>query len=270
MELENSAKGGKMEGKTGTTRMEEQRQRTPIQAVVSCICVVCICSLRSYGAPVTFSDGTFADADWQLVIEPYGGGGTAVASHQSSGGNPGDFRYITNTVNGPAGSYFFGFHEKTTATYNPQTQGAIDSISYSEDSIMFSGYGEGQATGPALMQDGKIFYGLSPLPPHYLMSNQSSWTHQTLTSLQADSFYLSGPLWMGSEHPDFSSLGDPIVFGFFRSNGSAGGGYTIIAGIDNWSVNVNPGGATIPAPGALLLGTLGMGLVGWLRGRKAI
>jgi len=245
----------------------KQERKTWIKAVVWCVGIICGCSLKLHAGPVAFSDGTFADADWQLILEPHGGGGTVVASQQSSGGNLGEYRYITNTVYGPAGSTIFGFHEKISATYDPQTQGAIDSISYSEDSIMFCGYGEGQATGPALMQDGKIFYGFLPLPPHYLMSNQLSWTHQTLTSLPADSFYLSGPVWMGSEHPDFSSLGDPIVFGFFRSNGSAGGGYTIIAGIDNWSITVNP---AVPAPGAIVLGGIGVGLVNWLRRRRAI
>jgi hypothetical protein len=245
----------------------KQERKILIKAMVCGIGVICGCSLTLHAGPVVFSDGTFADVDWQLILEPYLGGGTQVASQQSSGGNPGDYRYITNTVNGPAGSTIFGFHEKISATYDPQTQGAIDSISYSEDSIMFYGYGEGQATGPALMQDGKIFYGLSPLPPYYLMSNQWSWTHQTLTSLRADDFTFSPPVWMGPEHPDFSLLGDPIVFGFFRSNGSAGGGYTIIAGIDNWSLTVNP---AVPAPAPIVLCGIGMGLVHWLRRRRAI
>jgi hypothetical protein len=251
-----------MEGRSGQMWTAKQERKTPTKAMASCVGIICACSLALHAGPVTFSDGTFADADWQLVLETYSGGGTVVASQQSAGGNPGQYRYITNTVYGPGGSSVLGFHEKTTAVYSPQTQGAIDSISYSEDSIMFSGFGEGQGTGPALMQNGKLFY---YLVPHYLYSNQPSWTPQVLTSLQADNF-LRSPWTVSAEHPDFSSLGAPIVFGFYRFNNTTSGQYTIIAGIDNWSVNVNP----IPAPAAVVLGGIGVTLVGWLRRRQAL
>jgi hypothetical protein len=41
---------------------------------------------------VVFSDGTFNEPDWEVVITEVGVGGTAVVNTESSGGNPGSYR----------------------------------------------------------------------------------------------------------------------------------------------------------------------------------
>jgi len=192
---------------------------------------------------VFFSDGTFNDSDWTLVIKTSGNGGTVSASQYTSGGNPGAYRRIENTVNAgskSSPSVVYGFHIRSGATYDPSTQGPIAYIDYSEDSRMFSGFGDGQGTGPALLQSGKYYYASG------LYAKQSVWTTQTLSSLVAADFVnVSDP----NDHPDFSASGAPITFGFVRYNSTRSAGYSITAGIDNWEVSV----ASVPEPRSLKL-----------------
>ncbi len=184
--------------------------------------------------PIMYGDGTFEDGDWTLIIRTLVGGGTVTAYQSATGGSPGEFRRIINTVNGPGGSAVLGFHIHAGATYDPSTQGPIRSVDYSEDSIMFSGFGEGQASGPALLQAGEVYrcWGL--------VANQYTWTIQFLSDQVATDFVsLSG------SNPDFSQSGAPISFGFWRGNWTTNHAYTIDAGIDNWSLMIHPDTATL-------------------------
>jgi hypothetical protein len=169
------------------------------------------------------------------MVQTYGTGGTTTVTQEITGGNPDFYRRITNTVAAPGTgtSIIFVFHKYLSGTYDPGIQGAIASIDYSEDSIMFSGFGEGQASSPALIQAGVVYY-----YPLYLLTNQSNWTTQTISGLTAADF--SSVPWIAPlTHPDFSVAGDPIVFGFQRSN-STSHGYTIVGGIDNWTLRAYP------------------------------
>jgi len=65
----------------------------------------------------------------------------------------------TNTVyqkSGSVNSDVMGLHWKVGVVYNPQVQGAIQTIHYSEDAILLEGFGEGQAAGLALRQNQQI------------------------------------------------------------------------------------------------------------------
>jgi hypothetical protein len=193
-------------------------------------------TVPSHGGTISFSDSTFNNADWDLVITVISGGGAVNAYQEISGGNPGEFRRIVNNLQGSPGIWVM--HRRINAIYNPQTSGAIQSIDYSEDSIMFAGFGGGEATGPALLQNGIVYY-LDPV----LLSYQSNWAQQSLKSLDASDFHsIDSNGYFTSEIPDLSGLGPPITFGFFRAN-SPGGlpSYTIDAGIDNWSVTIFKG-----------------------------
>src|ERR1700740_1096256 len=83
----------------------------------------------------SFSDGTFNDTDWNAVAiwnstEP---AATFSAQQMTSGGNPGAYRDVKHTL--PSAGNLFVAHSRNGAIYNPGTQGAISSISFSHDLI---------------------------------------------------------------------------------------------------------------------------------------
>src|SRR5262249_42775913 len=108
-------------------------------------------------AQTTFSDGVFNDADWFTTPPDTHGNGGTYSDHQSgSGGDPGEYRDVSITVNDAPSSTDFSaictFHWRAAAVYDPSS-GSLESIDYSESSIMFIGSGEGQTTGPAILQN---------------------------------------------------------------------------------------------------------------------
>ena len=190
-----------------------------------------------------FFDGTFTDSDWGLTKFD-NSAGTTSAAQVSTGGNLGAYRQVTNNVGNappPASCLgtLVGFHAKVGAVYNPAQQGAITSVDYSEDAILISGGGDGQGAGPALIQGGQVYLG----PEHVTPS--LSWTHFPNWEIRASDFSAVNVTCTAfvdaSRHPDFSSSGSTIQFGFFRANstGAGGPGYTTVGGIDNWTVVVH-------------------------------
>ncbi len=174
-----------------------------------------------------FYDGTFNDSDWETFeFNSSGVLGDYESSQQVSGGNPEEFMLTSTNWQGTA--QVSRYEQRTGAVYTPQTQGAIDSISYSEDNVRLP---NAQATGPAILQNG-IIYWADPV-----VFQNTDWQTDTWTGLTETDFVVpSDP----SSHPDFSSAGSSVEFGFFRANSGSGysGGW-ISAGIDNWCVSVH-------------------------------
>ncbi len=192
--------------------------------------------VKAAAADVTFSDNTFTNGDWTLTQVQGGGGGATSAGQQLAGGNPGSFRAITNTVNAVANSFIRGIHLNTNAIYTPAIAGAISSIDYAEDSILVSGFGQGQGTGPALQQGGINYVVINGLG-----TPNSTWTHQSLAGLTVTNFgQLTSNGVIATNNPNFSCSGTPITFGFSRANSTpTASGYTTIAGIDNWTNTIH-------------------------------
>lgn len=115
-------------------------------------------------AATTFTDDTFADADWSVtafIFRSGGGaisGGSVVASQQPDG-NPGTMRHITNNIAAaPSPSEYastFGIHLRSGFTYDPSTQGPIGSIDYFEDARAIS---SGHLSGLAVRQNGRFYF----------------------------------------------------------------------------------------------------------------
>jgi hypothetical protein len=182
------------------------------------------------------SDGTFNDSDWQLTYDGPGAG--SVAYQVNSGGSPGEYRRIVNAVP-PPGTQITTFHRRLGLPYDPQAQGAIASLDYSEDALN-EGWGQGQGAAPAIFQNGAVYGG------PYFYTPETSWVQHSFSDLTAQSFWKwAGP---GNEHPDFSATASPLEFGFLRAN-SQPGFRGISAGIDNWTFAITP----VPEPAALLL-----------------
>lgn len=181
---------------------------------------------------ITFSDGTFADVDWDVtVFFTMGPGGVVDAQQVTSGGNPGAYRKITNTVySAPPYAYVVGFHRFISAVYDPSGVSPLLSVDFTEDTCLLIGHGDGQGSGAAVRQGGLVFVSERYLIPQFY------WQHHELNGLTAADFHLwNDP----SAHPDFTGTGGPIEFGFFRCNGTYSAGYTIVAGCDNWSVTLH-------------------------------
>ena len=211
----------------------------------SCVCV---------GYSVTYSATNFNDSLWSTtVIYASGAGGSASGWRVGSGGHNGAYRQTRMTLNAGSGpTTVWSFHNCTIFTYEPQIQGAIESIDYSEYGIRLTGP---QNTGPAVRQNG-VFY-IAP----GLLVNESSWTKKSSSGLTEESFHVVG----GTAHPDFSETAPPLELGFatgISTPSSQHGSTTTDIGIDNWALVVHP----VPEPATLSL--LALGGLAMVRRRK--
>lgn len=266
------------------TRSPSAGHRIARRTTLLCIAAALL-SWQSLAQAVTVSDSTFADVDWTITSFSSGSGGTSSAAQVASGGNPGSFRNVTDQLNGGGVvSVVSGVNIYGPFTYTPSVSGTIGSIDYSEDAACTSGcFGQGQSTGPALLQNGNYYTLCSSV---IITGAGTTFVNHALAGLTAADFGIvaltSTNTCDPSVHPDFSSAAAPIKVGFFRANGTGpgGGGYTLAAGIDNWQITlnavvVNPQGIppiipvpTLGAAGMLLL-ALGIGLLGFACSRRA-
>lgn len=161
--------------------------------------------------------------------------------------------YVPIRTSVPAGntnlsSYDVEIYLAPSSTYDPATQGPICCLDYSEDVKFVSTTVPavvGQATGPALLQNGKFYIANGQLTTG---EDTTQWKRLTRTCLKETDFHLvpgcdaSHPCtnsnFIDSTSPNFST-GAPIQFGFFRANSTFAAGYNNVADIDNWSVCVN-------------------------------
>lgn len=199
-------------------------------ALVGSVCV------NSFGFQATFRDTEFADPDWSLSVFQYGGGGFVTGGQDSSGGNPGNHRDVTDTVTYD-GTYsgVIGFHKSLPSVYDPGVSGAIEFIEYSLDFANTNDGGcgiggDGQAFGLVLEQGGNVFDAFK-----HLTLTSTSWASTGVVRINTRDFR-----WWSDRvvHPVFSANGGPLTLGFGTAN-SGSTNYCKSAGYDNWTVDVH-------------------------------
>lgn len=202
------------------------------------LCAIRLACASVATADVTFSDTEFNNGDWGFETATIAPGGSS-AGTQTGGGNPGNARQLTNSVN--SGGTVFGFSRYGTTLgtrYELNTQGAIASVDWTIDSRWLSGIGgQGHSIGLGVKQ-GTVVY----IADFEITGSSGNWnTHGGIGLTAADfSPLIAGPA------IDFSSTGAPLRFGFIVGNSSTGGAYTNAVLYDNFSFTVH----SVPAPGA--------------------
>ena len=187
-------------------------------------------------AQIVYSDGDFGGGNWSFQTAT-SLGASASALRISSGGNPGASLEISLSMAAGNGySVLWAFN--SSAIYDPSTI-AIDAVGYREDLLQG---GSPQAAGTALLQNGLRYY-------RYAWTTDASvWTTRIATpDLGASGYFLDDSQNNGINplNPNFSILGAPITFGFFRNiTGTALTDFTTTSRLDNWTTTVTP----VPEP----------------------
>jgi hypothetical protein len=189
---------------------------------------------------LVLEDGEFQPADW--LVTPFGDVNLPAPVHSeervTTGGNPGAFRKMVISIPPQAGSGRV-FYTSPAATYDPQTQGAIHVIDYSEDGISLQNSPLSFTESAMLLEQAGRRYiaNIRDLSPDVLPTLWSAV--EIRSSLLAKDFNLiDGPACRtGEACPDFSAQGMPMRFGHWRISFGTQGDVTA-HGIDNWKVTV--------------------------------
>ena len=203
-------------------------------------------TVQIYSQVITFSDGIFANSDWtgtKIVDTTTGAAATFSATQLTLGGNPDEYRRVTHNYN--VGLIVVAH----LSLFNIDPAACpIDSIDASYDLRHFNPpAGQAVAFSFLLLQNGTYYR--SSLDNAF----NDVWTDFTHNDLTANDFFainlatgIAGP-----GHPNFSSAGDPIQFGYASHNSSPGSTVnTRTAGVDNYSVAVQ----CVPEPGTCVVG----------------
>ncbi len=207
-------------------------------------------------AVVSFSDTTFAEANWQLQNVVLSGSPTASASQLVGGGNPGDARRVTltNTANADIITAYSLFGNTQGTRYVPSTQGAIANFSFALQARTSTGLGS--HTVFAAIRQGNNFFVALPT----LVQPTGAWQSVFSSNIAPENFFNLGS---GPSTPDFSATGAPMRVGFAVRTAITALPGNYVVDYDNFFVDITP----VPGPGALAL--VGAGVVVISRRRRA-
>ena len=189
---------------------------------------------------LVFEDGEFQDADW--LVTPLADSNEPAPAQTServpAGGNPGAYRKMVFTLphQALAGRVFY---TSLVAAYDPRAQGAIYVIDFAEDGIALQNSQLTATESTLLLEQAGRKY-VANTRGNLAPDLTTRWSAiDSSASLRARDFVLlDGPVCASNEAcPDFSTLGLPMRFGYFRLSTGVQGD-VIAHGIDNWKVTV--------------------------------
>ena len=222
------------------------------------VAAVLLAAGTARAATTVISDGTFAPANWSLLIGPATTPGVTASNNQvTSGGDPGSYEAVNYAS--PPGSDSWALSMLTYYTggsYRPKSMGPVSSISFSADLINLT---DRNVVFFGLFQDGNAYLLNVPL------TLTSSWTGFSASGTALnDSFSADN-----GTHPNLVN-GDAIGFGIITSMNVGGVLPSGSFGFDNFQATIT----YTPEPRIwelAILGLLAIALSNWMnrRGTKA-
>lgn len=186
-------------------------------------------SITVHYARSDFVDGTFSSSPWvstKIVDTSPGQINTFSTSMPNTGGNPNDYLSVSQTFS--QGDILIA-HMNTAWTQNPAVE-PVYAVSAGFDANHFTDPGPpflGAVAYRIAIQQGAAWYGGPLVNVYYL-----GWNHFTQNLLHAADFTLLAGT--GPAHPDFTSAGAVMTFGYVTGTTYAGlTPVTKISGIDN-------------------------------------
>ena len=170
---------------------------------------------------VEFSDEQFGLNDWTSQVVAKSGTNDYDVDQRSDDGNPRPYRFVSHILG--ENSSIWVAHEKPDASYEPGSDGAIESIHYSVDGKALAT--SRQASLKALAkQDDQWFWTTNLVLINEGDWETKQWTDETL-----------GPVGGGALNLE---NGAPITFGFYTGASHTGGLFEVTrnTGVDNWRV----------------------------------
>jgi hypothetical protein len=208
---------------------------------------------------VVFSDQIYADADWSIVGANIG---LISAGQVATGGNLRSYRQV---VLGVGQNVPYVGQVNRNFVYDP-TRGAVAAINYTMDLITTNA--EGAAYAALVEQGGKLY--ADAFPTEVANASSNTWLgHSINLTLSNFSQVVRGQFgalaFDNTSHPDFSTSGRPLTFGYLV----AAGFFTSITGIDNDPITLRFTPAAVAEPGLMMLFGSGLGCLLLWRRRKA-
>jgi hypothetical protein len=222
-----------------------------------------ICCLSLLLPVVAFADTVFTDPDLNLANY------TATAIYKTPGvtlqymncatcGNGGGegLEELVSTPPSAPGDVLFGLINNSFV-YNPQTEGAIDSISaQADENLIFNRTPGGSFTPtfePLIEQGGNYYIALiygNPFLPNEKTSGYQTISESGLMNTDFGLINFSTGYYDPSTNPDFSAAGAPLIFGLapiIEVNDQ----FQIQADYNNYLVDITPFVSAVPEPGML-------------------
>ena len=230
-----------------------------LRLILTFVCIVTIIALFNFSSESTsqtkknastnrgmfvVSDSLYNLNDWDiaLLLDSMSPGNSFTYQQETIGGNPGSFLKMSYVLYGSSNySFVHVSHRYKGSYYVPTIQGAISSITYSEDIKRFSISTSFVWTKPLVFQGGNIFTATD------LLTYETGWQRKTRNMVSTGFYNVSN---QAPFHPDFSATGDTIWFGFSRGMGwyepPPNGTLTYTHGSDNFSVSIYTAGGNNP------------------------